>query len=124
MTGIVSKNGWELAQAAKKAIKSKITEINREEADKLASVCNMEHIATSAYLRLVRAMDSSKVDAMGREAKQDTKLGYKTIPLCITFGTLEDKNAFKDAARSLELNCKDSFPKQYAKQKDRALEYF
>ena len=30
-------------------------------------------------------MDSSKVDAMGREAKQDAKLGYKTIPLCITF---------------------------------------
>jgi hypothetical protein len=84
----------------------------------------MEHYATSAYLRLVRAMDSSKVDAMGREAKHDTKLGYKTIPLWITFGTLEDKNAFKDAARSLELNCKDSFPKQYAKQKDRALDYF
>ena len=69
-------------------------------------------------------MDSSKVDAMAREAKHDAKLGYKTVALCITFGTLEDKNAFKDAARSLELNCKDSFPKQYAKQKDRALMYF
>ena len=108
MNGIVYKNGWELAQDTKKAIKSKITEINREEADKMASVCKIEHFATSAYLQLVRAMDSSKVDAMGRDAKHDTKLGYKTIPLCITFGTLEDKNAFKDSARSLELNCKDS----------------
>ena len=61
-------------------------------------------------------MDSSKV----REAKHDAKLGYKTIPLCITFATLEDKNAFKDSARSLDLNCKDSFPKQYNKQKERA----
>ena len=59
-------------------------------------------------------MDSSKVDAMGREAKQDTKLGYKTIPLCITFGTLDDKNAFKKEERSLDLNRKDSFSKQYA----------
>ena len=30
----------------------------------------------------------------------------------------------KDAARSLELNAKDSFPKHYAKQKDRALSYY
>ena len=69
-------------------------------------------------------MDSSKVDAMGREAKQDAKLGYKTIPLCITFATLEDKNAFKDSARSLDLNCKDSFPKQYNKQKERAQDIY
>ena len=54
----------------------------------------------------------------------DTIVGYKTVALCITFGTIEDKNAFKDAARSLELNAKDSFPKQYAKQKDRALMYY
>ena len=81
MNGIVAKNGWELAQAAKKAIKSKITDINREEADKMTSECKMEHIVTSAYLRLARAMDSSKVDTMGREAKHDTKLGYKTVPL-------------------------------------------
>ena len=63
-------------------------------------------------------------DVITCKVKHDAKLGYKTVPLCITFGTLEDKNAFKDAARSLELNCKDSFPKQYAKQKDRALMYF
>ena len=69
-------------------------------------------------------MDSSKVDAMGREAKQDAKLGYKTISLCITFTTLEDKNTFKDAARALDLNCKDSFPKQYNKQKERAQDIF
>ena len=37
---------------------------------------------------------------------------------------MEDKNAFKDSARTLGLNCKDSFPKQYAKQRDRALLYF
>ena len=54
----------------------------------------MENLATSAYLRLARVMDSSKVDAMGREANQDTKLVYKTIPLCITFATLEKKSIF------------------------------
>ena len=70
----------------------------------------MEHIATSAYLRLARAMDSGKVDAMDREAKQDNKLGYKTIPLCITFGTLEDTNTFKDSARSLDFNCRTRSP--------------
>ena len=40
--------------------------MNREEADKLTSECKMEHIATSAYLMLARAMDSSKVDTIGR----------------------------------------------------------
>ena len=84
----------------------------------------MENIATSAYLRLARTMDSSKVDAIGREAKQDAKLGYKTTPFCITFATLEDKNAFKDSARSIELNCNDSFPKQYNKQKERAQDIY
>ena len=113
--GVSVRNGWELAQAAKKAIINKITERNRTEADKLTSECKMKNLATSAYLRLARVMDSSKVDAMGREAKQDAKLGYKTIPLCITFATLEDKNALKVSARSLDLNCKDSFPKQYNK---------
>ena len=54
----------------------------------------MENLANSAYLRLARVMDSSKVDAMGREANQDTKLVYKTIPLCITFATLEKKSIF------------------------------
>ena len=88
MTGIIAKNGWELSQAAKKAIILKITDINRAEADTLTSLLKMENIATSAYLRLARTMDSIKVDAMGREAKQDTKLGYKTIPLCITFASL------------------------------------
>ena len=73
---------------------------------------------------MARAMDSSKVDAMGREAKQDAKLGYKTIPFCITFTTLEDKNAFKDSARALDLNCKESFPKQYNEQKERAQDIY
>ena len=51
----------------------------------------MEYIATSSYLRIARVIDSSKVDAMGREAKGGTNLGYKTIPLCITFATMVDK---------------------------------
>ena len=69
-------------------------------------------------------MSSSKVDAMARAAKHDEKLGYATVPLTINFGTLEDKNAFKDKARDLGLNSKDSFPKLYAKQRDMTLNYF
>ena len=89
-----------------------------------ASECTLEDLAASPYLRMARILDSCKVDAMAREAKMDTIVGHKTVALCITFGTIEDKNAFKDVARSLELNAKDSFPKQYAKQKDRALMYY
>jgi hypothetical protein len=42
MTGVTAKNGWDLAQAAKKVIMNKITETNREEADKLVSECKLE----------------------------------------------------------------------------------
>ena len=80
MDRVKVKNGWDLAQAAKKAIITKITKTNKTEAAKLTSECKMENLATSAYLRLARTMDSSKVDAMGREAKQDANFGYKTIP--------------------------------------------
>jgi hypothetical protein len=45
----------------------------------------MEDLATSAYLRLARIMNSSKVYAMARIAKLDEKLGYNSVPLCITF---------------------------------------
>ena len=79
---------------------------------------------TSAYLRITSILNSSKVDAMARAAKVDDKLGYATVPLTITFGTLEDKNVFKDKARDLGLNSKDSFPKLYAKQRDLTLNYF
>jgi hypothetical protein len=124
MTGVKNaKNRWDLAQAAKKVIMDKITEINREEADKPLSECKMEDVATSAYLRLARIMSSSKVDDMARIAKLDEKLGYNSVPLTITFGTLEDKNAFKDSARNLGLNSKDSFPKLYSKQRDMVLLY-
>ena len=124
MTGVTSKNGWDLAQNAKTVIKAKLTEVNKADADKKVSDCTLEDLAASHFLRMARILDSCKVDAMAREAKMDTVVGYKTVSLCITFGTVEDKNAFKDAARSLELNAKDSFPKQYAKQKDRALSYY
>ena len=124
MTGVNAKNGWELAQGAKKVITKKITEVYREEADKPVSACKVEDLATSAYLRLTRIMSSSKVDAMARAAKHDEKLGYATVPLTINFGTLEDKNVFKDKARDLGLNSKDSFPKLYAKQRDMTLNYF
>jgi hypothetical protein len=67
------------------------------------SECKVEDLATSAYLRLTRILSSSKVDAMARAAKHDEKLGYATVPLTITFGTLEDKNVFKDKARDLGL---------------------
>jgi len=124
MTGVNSKNGWDLAQNAKNVIKKKLTEIHKAEASKKLSDCTMEDLAASQFLRMARILDSCKVDAMAREAKMDTLVGYKTVSLCLTFGTIEDKNAFKDTARTLELNAKDSFPKQYAKQKDRALSYF
>ena len=68
MTGVNAKNGWDLAQGAKKVITEKITEIYREEADKPVSACKVEDLATSAYLRLTRIMSSSKVDAMARAA--------------------------------------------------------
>ena len=105
-------------------ITKKITEVYREEADKPVSACKVEDLATSAYLRLTRIMSSSKVDAMARAAKHDEKLGYATVPLTINFGTLEDKNVFKDKARDLGLNSNDSFPKLYAKQRDMTLNYF
>jgi hypothetical protein len=124
MTGVNAKNGWDLAQGAKKVITKKITEVYRDEADKPVSTCKVEDLATSAYLRLTRIMSSSKVDAMARAAKHDEKLGYLTVPLTINFGTLEDKNVFKEKARDLGLNSKDSFPKLYAKQRDMSLNYF
>ena len=43
---------------------TQITDTNRTEADKLTSECKLENQATSAYLRLARVMDSSKVDTM------------------------------------------------------------
>ena len=39
MDGVSVRNDWELAEAAKKAIITKITETNRTEADKLTSEC-------------------------------------------------------------------------------------
>ena len=54
----------------------------------------------------------------------DSHLGYKTIPLCLTFPTTEAKNRIKDISKSLSLNSKDSFPKAYLKQKDKILEIF
>ena len=124
MTGVSSKNGWELAQFAKQTLAKKITEVFKDEAEKPISSCKLENIATSAYLRLSRALSSSKVDAMARQAKHDQRLGYTTVALTITFGSLEDKNTFKDKARDLGLNSKDSFPKMYSKQRDQALNYF
>ena len=124
MTGVSSKNGWELAQFAKQTLVKKITEVFKDEAEKPISSCKMENIATSAYLKLSRALSSSKVDAMARQAKHDQRLGYTTVALTITFGSLEDKNTFKDKARDLGLNSKDSFPKMYSKQRDQALNYF
>jgi hypothetical protein len=109
MTGVNAKNGWELAQAAKKVITEKITEIYRDEADKPVTACKVEHLATSAYLRLTRILSSSKVDAMARAAKHDEKLGYATVPLTINFGTLEDKNAFKDKVRDSGLTVRTAF---------------
>ena len=124
MTGVSSKNGWELAQFAKQTLVKKITEVFKDEAEKPISSCKMENIATSAYLKLSRALSSSKVDAMARQAKHDQRLGYTTVALTITFASLEDKNTFKDKARDLGLNSKDSFPKMYSKQRDQALNYF
>ena len=60
---------------------------------------------------------------MARIAKLDEKLSYNSVPLCITFRTLEDKNTFKESARNLGLNSKDSFPKLYSKQRDMVLLY-
>ena len=68
MTGVSSKNGWELAQFAKQTHVKKITEVFKEEAEKPISSCKMENIATSAYLKLSRALSSGRVDAMARQA--------------------------------------------------------
>ena len=124
VTGVSSKNGWELAQFAKQTLVKKITEVFKDEAEKPISNCKMESIATSSYLKLSRALSSAKVDAMAKQAKHDQRLGYTTVALTITFASLEDKNTFKDKARDLGLNSKDSFPKSYAKQRDQALTYF
>ena len=45
MTGIKSKNGWELAQSAKQVIIKKINEVYKEEADKPVSELKMENLA-------------------------------------------------------------------------------
>ena len=115
MTGVNAKNGWELTQYVKQMLTKKITEVFKDEAEKPITSCKMEDLATSAYLRLTRVLSSSKVDAMARNSKHEEKLGYTTVPLTITFGTLEDKSVFKDKARDLGLNSKDSFPKMYSK---------
>jgi hypothetical protein len=119
-----AKNGWELAQTAKQKTLDKITEVNRAEADKSLATSTLETVAKSKYLKLVRAVDSSKFEAMGKEAKLDAILGYKTIPLCITFASVEDKNTFKDSAKGLAVACKDSFPKIYNKQKETAMKTY
>ena len=47
MEGVSAINGWELAQAAKKAIIKKITDTNRTEADNQTFECKLENLATS-----------------------------------------------------------------------------
>ena len=54
----------------------------------------------------------------------DASLGYRTIPLCLTFPTTEAKNQLKEISKSLMVNSKDSFPKAYLKQKEKIMELF
>ena len=81
-------------------------------------------MAKNKYLRLMRIASSAKVDTLGREARMDQKLGYKTIPINLSFGTLEDKNYFREETKALGMTSKDSFPKIYTKQKEACLQHF
>ena len=124
MNGINAKNPYELAQGAKRALKNKVEELYRHEADSRVTNCSLKEIAESKYLNISSILESTKVDVLGKEPKMDASLGYKTIPICLTFPSTEAKNQLKEISKSLAVNSKDSFPKAYIKQKDKILELF
>ena len=47
--------------------------------------CSIKELAESKYLNLCTILESTKVDVLGKEPKVDSHLGYKTIPICLTF---------------------------------------
>ena len=124
MNNVTAKNPYELAQGAKQALKAKVDEIYKAEADMKVTNCSIKELAESKYLNICTILESTKVDVLGKEPKVDSHLGYKTIPICLTFPSVEAKNKLKDISKSLNLNSKDSFPKPYLKQKDRIMEIF
>ena len=121
---VSAKNPYELAQGAKQAILKKVEEIFKIDSEKKAADLTVKDLANNKFLKPSKMIDSVKIDVLGKDPKHDSDLGFKTIPLCLNFATLEDKSKFKDEAKSLGINCKDSFPKMYIRQKEKALEIF
>ena len=110
-----AKNGFELGNECRKLLREMAEKNVKTDLDK---PCNkVSDVVNNEGAVKMGCFDRAEVRALGREAKTDQKLGYKTISVIIKLTSESEKELTKELLKDTPVRVRESMPKNINEQK-------